>query len=155
MDFLAFWDGLHCVYGVCLSLNKSTSYLSLCLSLNSFCDETSRTWASWSPETSCSTGTKTPTLTWRMAATCWAQALDPRLFRTRRLMIKIPKTPHCYFTTSQWEESHESFSLPLQMSPLKMFPWASLVAQWLRICLPMQGTQVRALGFSSFGAWAQ
>ena len=24
-------------------------------------------------------------------------------------------------------------------------PWASLVAQWLRICLPMQGTQVRAL----------
>ena len=23
--------------------------------------------------------------------------------------------------------------------------WASLVAQWLRICLPMQGTQVRAL----------
>ena len=24
-------------------------------------------------------------------------------------------------------------------------PGASLVAQWLRICLPMQGTQVRAL----------
>ena len=24
-------------------------------------------------------------------------------------------------------------------------PWASLVAQWLRICLPMQGTRVRAL----------
>ena len=23
--------------------------------------------------------------------------------------------------------------------------WASLVAQWLRICLPMQGTQVRAV----------
>ena len=23
--------------------------------------------------------------------------------------------------------------------------WASLVAQWLRVCLPMQGTQVRAL----------
>ena len=28
-----------------LNLNKSISYLSLCLSLNSFCDETSRTWA--------------------------------------------------------------------------------------------------------------
>ena len=27
----------------CFSLNKSTSYLSLCLSLNSFCHETSRT----------------------------------------------------------------------------------------------------------------
>ena len=28
----------------------------------------------------------------------------------------------------------------------KEYPfWASLVAQWLRICLPMQGTRVRAL----------
>ena len=26
-----------------------------------------------------------------------------------------------------------------------MLAWASLVAQWLRICLPMQGTRVRAL----------
>ena len=25
------------------------------------------------------------------------------------------------------------------------FGWASLVAQWLRVCLPMQGTRVRAL----------
>ena len=36
-------------YSICgeyLSLNKSTFYPSLCLSLNSFCDETSRTWAS-------------------------------------------------------------------------------------------------------------
>ena len=39
--------------GVCcfLYLNKSTSYLWLCLSLNSFCNETSRTWASLGPET--------------------------------------------------------------------------------------------------------
>ena len=27
----------------------------------------------------------------------------------------------------------------------KQLTWASLVAQWLRICLPMQGTRVRAL----------
>ena len=32
------WDGPHSVCGVCFSLNKSTSYLSLCLSLN---------WVSW------------------------------------------------------------------------------------------------------------
>ena len=46
-------DGPHSVCGVCFSLylTKSTSYLSLCLSLNSFCDETSRTWASLGPET--------------------------------------------------------------------------------------------------------
>ena len=30
--------------------------------------------------------------------------------------------------------------------PIKNCPdWASLVVQWLRICLPMQGTWVRAL----------
>ena len=34
-------------------LSKSISYLSLCLSLNFFCDETSRTWASLSPEIKC------------------------------------------------------------------------------------------------------
>ena len=28
---------------------------------------------------------------------------------------------------------------------LKTLQWGSLVAQWLRICLPMQGTRVRAL----------
>ena len=28
---------------------------------------------------------------------------------------------------------------------LKCKFWASLVAQWLRICLPMEGTRVRAL----------
>ena len=27
----------------------------------------------------------------------------------------------------------------------KMRQWTSLVVQWLRICLPMQGTQVRTL----------
>ena len=42
----------HNVCGVCsfLNLNKSTSHLLLCVSLNSFCDETSRTWASLGPE---------------------------------------------------------------------------------------------------------
>ena len=41
------------VCGACFSLNldKSTSYLSLCLSLNSFCDKISRTWASLGPKT--------------------------------------------------------------------------------------------------------
>ena len=33
----------HPVCGVWFSLNESTSYLSVCLLLNSFCDETSRT----------------------------------------------------------------------------------------------------------------
>ena len=41
------------------NLIKSTCYLSLCLSLNSFCDETSRTWVSLSPETMCVISVKT------------------------------------------------------------------------------------------------
>ena len=52
--WLSNWTELNCtcslqwptLCGVCFSLNKSTSYLSLCLLLNSFCDETSRTWTS-------------------------------------------------------------------------------------------------------------
>ena len=48
---LAFWDGPITVCGACFSLNKSISYLSLCLSLNSFCSETQRTWSSVSPDT--------------------------------------------------------------------------------------------------------
>ena len=48
---LTFWDRPRSVYGICISLNKSPSYLSLCLSLNSFCDQTRRTWASESPDT--------------------------------------------------------------------------------------------------------
>ena len=42
---LALCNGSHSVCGECFSMNKSTSYPSLCLSLDSFCDETSRTWA--------------------------------------------------------------------------------------------------------------
>ena len=47
---LLWWPTL-CGVWSSLNLNKSTSYLSLCLSLNSFSDETSRTWASLGPET--------------------------------------------------------------------------------------------------------
>ena len=32
-----------------------------------------------------------------------------------------------------------------KISKLKNKYWASLVAKWVRICLPVQGTQVRAL----------
>ena len=51
-DSLAFWDSPHFVWGVCISLNKSTSYLSLSLSLKS-CSEMQRTWASLSLEIRC------------------------------------------------------------------------------------------------------
>ena len=45
-----------CLWSVFLI--KSISYLSLCLSLTSFCEKTSRTWVSLSPETGCLTSVK-------------------------------------------------------------------------------------------------
>ena len=50
---LTFWDGPCSVCGVRFSLNKSISYLSLDLSLNSLYDVTSWTWDSLNPETRC------------------------------------------------------------------------------------------------------
>ena len=46
--------------GVCFSLNKTTSYLSLYLSLSPFCDKTSRIWTSSSPEIRCLISVKIP-----------------------------------------------------------------------------------------------
>ena len=40
------WTAYRSTYRMCISLNKSTSYLPLCLSLYTFCTETWRTWAS-------------------------------------------------------------------------------------------------------------
>ena len=34
---------------------------------------------------------------------------------------------------------------PPKKKNIYIYIWASLVAQWLRICLPMQGTRVQAL----------
>ena len=45
----------HCFYffPIYLPWRSVTPYVPLCLSLNSFCYETSRTWASFGPETRC------------------------------------------------------------------------------------------------------
>ena len=46
---------------------------------------------------------------------------------------------------SKWEKCQLWFLLPKKWKINNYHSWASLVAQWLRICLPMQGTRVRAL----------
>ena len=48
---LALCNDTHSVCGVCFCLNKYTYYISFCLSLNSFCDETLRTRTSLGPKT--------------------------------------------------------------------------------------------------------
>ena len=48
---LNLWVAPHFVCRVRFSLNKYTTCVSFCLSLNSFCDETPRTWVSLNPET--------------------------------------------------------------------------------------------------------
>ena len=96
------------------------------------------------------------------AATSSGQALHYRRALTRSLQVNTPRD-----TLDQW--GHEFPTLFVGWTVLRHIPqisqvyrirqsaafctlllknaslWASLVAQWLRICLPVQGTQVRAL----------
>ena len=59
-----------------------------------------------------------------MVTICWTQA--HRLAGTRRLMIKILKTSHCYLTTNQSEES----SWAATLTPNVAFKNHSLKAIW-------------------------
>ena len=86
MAWLIFIESCKPLHGVYYCLNKSTSYLSLCLSLNSFCNETSSTWASIISETRCMISVKRPlvqTSPWVLAG-CESQSVgsSPRLSRT-------------------------------------------------------------------------
>ena len=58
--------------------------------------------------------------------------------RTKQLLIRknldTALTPSTKFSAKWITDIHKNAIL-----------WASLVAQWLRICLPMQGTRVQAL----------
>ena len=49
------------------------------------------------------------------------------------------------FANEATDEGLISFKMSCSISKQKNNPGASLVAQWLRICLLMQGTRVRAL----------
>ena len=52
------------------------------------------------------------------------------------------------YTTKQKKKKNSSIKSPKSRSLSEtniIWYWASLVAQWLRVCLPMQGTRVRAL----------
>ena len=61
---------------------------------------------------------------------------DFRLLGNRHKTLSFPRYP--FLPGSKSLE-------PLRDDLLNLSSWASLVAQWLRICLPMQGTRVRAL----------
>jgi len=50
---LTFWDIPHPIYGTCISLNKSTLYLSLYLSLDFFLQQDIKDLSSMNPETRC------------------------------------------------------------------------------------------------------
>ena len=48
-------------------------------------------------------------------------------------------------TEAEWIDKPHEKTIPRAVLQLLKKHRASLVAQWLRICLPMQGTRVRAL----------
>ena len=125
---LTFWDGPHSVCGVCFSLNKSTSYLSLCLSLNSFWDKTSRTWGSI---------LKSPPRG-RKLTVCSHKHVEPRAAATRRLMMLTPT----YLTTHQ--------SQPIRRMPTSWSPslW-TIYIKLLTAPSRLEHTVMRALAHCS------
>ena len=70
-------DRPHSIYGMCTSLNKTTSCPSLCFSLNSFCNETSAAWAWLGPKTRCVASIK-------------------------RLWVQVPSDLHGFSFTTMW-----------------------------------------------------
>ena len=64
--------------------------------------------------------------------------------------LTIPCKHLCSLTSAPpWYQlllfSHHTPSLWASLQPQDWDSWASLVAQWLGVCLPMQGTRVQAL----------
>ena len=49
------------------------------------------------------------------------------------------------FLPVSWDDIKVTFNLTLENLTLENLTGTSLVVQWLRICLPMQGTWVRSL----------
>ena len=73
-----------------------------------------------------------PDLSWCLKATDTCTFL--RLSQGHYIVMEM-KLPQVHFYSSGASGVNKQ----------KETPWASLVVQWLRICLPMQGTRVRAL----------
>ncbi|XP_067563633.1 shieldin complex subunit 1 isoform X8 [Pseudorca crassidens] len=68
-----------------------------------------------------------------------SNALDlPSAYDIRDYVLQRPSQE----ANSEAFSSEEAFSIPCSSDT---DPGTSMVAQWLRICLPMQGTQVRSL----------
>ena len=70
---------------------------------------------------------------WMGSYCSWVQSFSFARWR----VLQMDDGDHC---TTIW-----MYFILLNCTLKKWLRWASLVAQWLRICLPMQGTRVRAL----------
>ena len=68
------------------------------------------------------------------------RCLNIKYFLKERNCKRMQGTRCIYFLSA-----YKYFIIPYEVSVTKKVWGPSLVAQWLRICLPMQGTQVRAL----------
>ena len=72
---------------------------------------------------------------------CWweCKSIQP-LWRTLWSFLKNTKN-----RITIWPSNPNPGHIPRENHNSKTYMWASLVAWWLRICLPEQGTQVQAL----------
>ena len=80
--------------------------------------------------------TREPSYTW------WECKLVQPLRKTLWRFLKKTK-----YRTTRWSSNPTPGHISRENHNSKRYMRASLVAQWLRICLPMQGTQVRALAW--------
>ena len=143
---LTFWDGPHCLCGVCFSLKKLTSYLSLCLSLKSFYNETSRTWASLSHEIRCVSSVarlcSSPNLSCMFAVGILTQAcwIPKSKHGTTSCHLLVIPTSHISLETSGWKKENRFLYSKLFRFHIDSFV-QSIVSEFVVNTLGIKGRQ--------------
>ena len=83
---------------------------------------------------------------WQINASCWWKVLVPPHMDIYIGLLQYPQDKATGFSQSKWSNRKQRGNCnDFQDLVSKVRAWASLVAQWLRIRLPVQATQVRAL----------
>ena len=80
------------------------------------------------------------THSWVLHSECRSQ-----MFKLKTLLHELHRLSHIFLAAVNGKLAQKLRSKKKKKQQQKQAPWASLVAQWLRVCLPMQGTRVRAL----------
>ena len=129
--------------GVYFSLKKSISYLSLCLSLNSFCDGTSRNWVSVSPEIRCDISYKTvgssPNLSYMVSVVSFGLTSIKRRTQCLGNIQSINQFNHLVMSNSLQLHGLQHAKLPWPSPTPEAYSNSCLSHQW---CHPTMSSSV-------------